>query len=190
MDSLIDKMVIVKEEWIAIAILKLVENEKYVVEGEGATGLVAILAGQLDELKGKNGNIDTTVLGRCLERGLATEGRLLKFMVTVSDRPGGIVELCRTLAGIVVSIKDIMHETAWIMCDIFSVDFKVVCETRNQEHVEHLKNLLHQNYYKVVFSSDNTLSSNINRYFVSRRYFNTNDLNRTSRIIRVTFSHW
>ena len=35
------------------------------------------------------GNIDTTVLGRCLERGLAADGRLVKFTVTVSDRPGG-----------------------------------------------------------------------------------------------------
>ena len=52
-NPLIDKLVVVKEEWIAIAILKLVENEKYIVEGAGATGLAAILAGQLEELKGK-----------------------------------------------------------------------------------------------------------------------------------------
>lgn len=51
--SLIDKMVIVKEEWIAIAILRLLELEKCVVEGAGACGLAAVLAGQLDELKGK-----------------------------------------------------------------------------------------------------------------------------------------
>ena len=41
------------------------------------------------------GNIDTTVLGRCLDRGLAADGRLVKFSVTVSDRPGGIAELAR-----------------------------------------------------------------------------------------------
>lgn len=52
-DPLIDKLVVVREEWIAIAILKLVENEKCIVEGAGATGLAAILAGHLDELKGK-----------------------------------------------------------------------------------------------------------------------------------------
>jgi threonine dehydratase len=45
--------VVVKEEWIAIAILRLVELEKCVVEGAGAAGLAAILAGHLDELKGK-----------------------------------------------------------------------------------------------------------------------------------------
>lgn len=42
-----------KEEWIAIAILRLLELEKCVVEGAGASGLAAVLAGQLDELKGK-----------------------------------------------------------------------------------------------------------------------------------------
>ncbi len=50
---LLDKMVVVKEEWIALAILRLVELEKCVVEGAGAAGLAAILAGHLDEFKGK-----------------------------------------------------------------------------------------------------------------------------------------
>lgn len=50
---LIDKMVVVEEKWIAIAILRLIELEKCVVEGAGAAGLAAILAGQLDDLKGK-----------------------------------------------------------------------------------------------------------------------------------------
>jgi len=71
------------------------------------------------------GNIDTTILGRCLDRGLACDGRLLKFSVTVSDRPGGIAELCRLMASIGVSIKDIMHERAWIQSDIFSVEVTV-----------------------------------------------------------------
>ena len=45
--------------------------EKCVVEGAGATGLAALLAGKLPELQGKKvctvlcgGNIDVTVLGR------------------------------------------------------------------------------------------------------------------------------
>ena len=50
---LIDKMVTVSEAWIAIAILRLIEQEKAVVEGGGAIGLAALLAGMLPELKGK-----------------------------------------------------------------------------------------------------------------------------------------
>merc|ERR1712106_544457 len=50
---LIDKLVTVSEAWISIAILRLIELEKAVVEGAGATGLAAVLAGLLPELKGK-----------------------------------------------------------------------------------------------------------------------------------------
>ncbi|XP_075148718.1 serine racemase [Haematobia irritans] len=157
---LIDKMVVVKEEWIALAILRLVEEEKCVVEGAGASGLAAILAGQLPELKGKKvvvllcgGNIDTTVFGRCLERGLAAEGRLVKFNVELTDRPGGINELCEILSKLGVSIKDIMHERAWLK-DIYTVEVKVVCETRDWPHSMELMNALKNHYNKVQFSDE------------------------------------
>ncbi|KAK5647924.1 hypothetical protein RI129_002816 [Pyrocoelia pectoralis] len=155
---LIDKLVVVREEWIAIAILRLIEYEKCVVEGAGAVGLAAILAGQLKELDGKRvvlnlcgGNIDTTILGRCLERGLAADGRLIKIVATVSDRPGGIAEFCKLVAGFGVSIKDILHERAWVASDVFSVDITVVCETRDAEHTAQLRELLNKNYKRVHF---------------------------------------
>ena len=44
------------------------------------------------------GNIDSTVLGRVIERGLAADGRLLRFSVVVSDRPGGMLKLTKILA--------------------------------------------------------------------------------------------
>lgn len=72
------------------------------------------------------GNIDTTILGRCLERGMAAEGRLLKFTVCLSDRPGGIADLGRLMAGIGVSIKDIAHERAWLHNDVFSVSVSLL----------------------------------------------------------------
>lgn len=44
------------------------------------------------------GNIDSTVLGRVIERGLAADGRMLRFSVVVSDRPGGLLKLTKILA--------------------------------------------------------------------------------------------
>jgi len=41
------------EEFIALAILRLVEMEKAVVEGAGAIGLAAVLGNYVPELKGK-----------------------------------------------------------------------------------------------------------------------------------------
>merc|ERR1719225_2421131 len=142
---LIDKMVTVSEEWVAIAILRCVEMEKAVVEGGGASGVAAVLAGLCPELKGKKvvialcgGNIDTTILGRCLDRGLAADGRLVKFSCTISDRPGGMSELVSLLSELGVSIKDITQERAWIKNDIFSVEDIVVCETKDSDHASHM----------------------------------------------------
>jgi threonine dehydratase len=96
--------------------------------GGGATGLAAMLQGLLPELEGKTvvvplcgGNVDTPVLGRVLERGLAADGRLVRCSVVISDRPGGVAALTRLLADLGVSIKDIYHERAWIDTDIASV---------------------------------------------------------------------
>merc|ERR1719336_2542987 len=153
---LIDKMVTVSEAWIAIAILRLIEQEKAVVEGGGAIGLTALLAGMLPELKGKRvvttlcgGNIDTTLLGRCLERGMAADGRLVTFSVTVSDRPGGIAELARTISNVGVSIKDIVHERAWVRENTFNVGVRILAETRNRKHSKELFKLLRESYDEV-----------------------------------------
>jgi threonine dehydratase len=115
----VDECVLCTEKEVSLAILRLIENEKMVVEGGGAAGLAALLPGaQLDrpELKGKNivvplcgGNIDTTVLGRVLERGLAADDRLKALVATVSDRPGGIAKLTTLLGNHGASIKDMVR---------------------------------------------------------------------------------
>lgn len=135
----VDKVVLVKERFIALAMLRLVEMEKAVVEGGGATGLAAMMQGLLPELQGRRvviplcgGNVDTPVLGRVLERGLAADGRLVRFEAVVSDRPGGIAALTKLLADCGVSIKDIYHERAWVDTDIASVRVKVIVESADR----------------------------------------------------------
>ncbi|XP_013413601.1 uncharacterized protein LOC106175947 [Lingula anatina] len=155
---LVDKMVVVSEEAIALSILRLIEIEKAVVEGAGATGLAALIQGKLPELENKRvvialcgGNIDTTILGRCMERGLAADGRLCTFTATVTDRPGGIAELAKLLAQMGASIKDIYHERAWLKADIFSVQVKVTVETRDKEHARELEQALRAKYAHVYW---------------------------------------
>ncbi|CAI4232682.1 unnamed protein product [Auanema sp. JU1783] len=155
----IDKMVTVHEEFIALSILRLLEMDKAVVEGGGAVGLAAIISGKLPELKGKRvvsiltgGNIDTTVLGRAIERGLAVDGRLIRLEVIVSDRPGGIAELATRIAQLGASIKDIFHERAWLSTDVFSVKVKVVIETRDKDHVKEIEAFLKEKYTGVYIS--------------------------------------
>ena len=112
--------------------------EKLVVEGGGATALATLLPdGPLyHKYKGKKvvivlsgGNIDTTMLGRVIDRGLAADHRLVRFTVTVSDRPGGIAALSKAFYDESVSIKDIYHERAWLHTRVDQVMVKCIVET-------------------------------------------------------------
>ena len=69
--------------------------------------------------------IDTTVLGRIIERGLAADQRLVRFAATVSDKPGGIATLARDMADIGVSVKVKSYFT--IVLYIFMILTHVVC---------------------------------------------------------------
>lgn len=51
--SCVDEVCVVDEDSIALAILRLVEMEKSVVEGAGACGLAACISGKLNHLMGK-----------------------------------------------------------------------------------------------------------------------------------------
>ena len=92
------------------------------------------------------GNIDTSLLGRCLDRGLAADGRLITFKVLVSDRPGGIADLTKLISSVGVSIKDIVHERAWVRKDAFAVVVKILAETRNRQHSRELFRMLRKGF--------------------------------------------
>ena len=144
----VDQTVTVTEEQIAIAILRLVELEKTVVEGAGATPLAALLSGKLSELAGKRvvlplcgGNIDPNILSRVIERGLVADGRLCRFTAIISDRPGGLADLASQIAASGASIKQVVHERAFASSDISAV--RVVCTVETRDHA-HLAELLAQ----------------------------------------------
>lgn len=158
----VDECVECTEKQISIAILRLIENEKMVVEGGGAAGLAALLPGAaLDrpEIKGKNvviplcgGNIDTTVLGRVIDRGLAADDRLCNFIGSVSDRPGGIAKLTALLADEGASIKDIYHERAWLHTSVDEVQVKCVVELRGKEHAKRVQAALQEKGFPLVWN--------------------------------------
>ncbi|MEM1355561.1 MAG: threonine ammonia-lyase [Planctomycetota bacterium] len=146
---LIDEMVTVSEPDLALAILRLVEMEKAVVEGAGAAGVAAALAGKLDAYRGQRvasilcgGNIDTTMLGRIIQRGLAVDGRLCRFSARISDRPGGLAAFTRVLADQGVNVIDIAHDRVFGGDEIASVSVECKVETRDQDHIAALKQRL------------------------------------------------
>jgi len=144
--KLVDETITVTEEQIAIAILRLVELEKSVVEGAAATPLAATLSGKLRHLEGKRvvlllcgGNIDPNVLSRVIERGLVADGRLCRFSAVISDRPGGLADLTGQIAASGASIKQVVHDRAFASSDVSTVSVLCTVETRNHEHLAQLR---------------------------------------------------
>ena len=143
---LIDQTVTVAEEQIAVAILRLVELEKSVVEGAAATPLAACMSGKLKELAGKRvvlllcgGNIDPNVLSRVIESGLVADGRLGRFTAVISDRPGGLADLAAQIASTGASIKQVVHERAFASSDVSAVNVLCTVETRDHQHLAELR---------------------------------------------------
>jgi threonine dehydratase len=156
----VDQVVTVDEATIALAVLRLIELEKSVVEGAGAAPLAAFLAGRLDSLKGSDvvlvlcgGNIDLTILDRVIEIGLVADGRLSRFTVSISDRPGGLARLAEIIASTGASIKEIVHDRAFSGPDLSEVRVVCVVETTGHEHVTHLHRALADAKVKIVAPS-------------------------------------
>ena len=153
----IDRVVRVPERWIALAILRMVELEKTVVEGAAAAPLAAMMAGLLPELRGRKvvlavcgGNIDPAILSRVIEKGLVHDGRLTRFTALISDRPGGLAELTRVIAASGASIKDITHDRAFSGPDVSAVNASCTVETRDHTHIRALHRALKRHGFPLV----------------------------------------
>ena len=142
---LLERVVTVSEEQISLAILRLAELEKSVVEGAAAAALAACMSGGLPELAGKRvvlvltgGNIDLAVLGRVIEHGLVADGRLCRFTATISDRPGGLARLAQRIAAAGASVKEITHDRAFCGPDVTAVNVLCTVETADRQHIVEL----------------------------------------------------
>jgi threonine dehydratase len=139
---LVDRVVTVGEEPLSLAVLRLLELEKTVVEGAGAAALAALLCHGCSELVGRKvvlllcgGNIDLSILDRVIDHGLAADGRIWRFTTQVSDRPGGIAKLTAAIAAAGASVQEIVHDRTFSGPDVFSATVQVTVETADRDHV-------------------------------------------------------
>jgi len=145
----VDRVARVEEKWISLAILRMLELEKTVVEGAAAAPLAAMISGAVSGLRGKRvalvvcgGNIDPVILSRVIEKGLVHDGRLTRFTVTISDRPGGLAELCRVIASCGASINQVAHDRAFSGPDVSATQVICTVETRDKKHIAALHRAL------------------------------------------------
>ena len=144
----VDDAVEVSDAEIADAVLLLLERAKTVVEGAGAVGLAACLAGRVTGAGDKvvvvisGGNIDTNLLDRIINLGLAHEGRLFRFTTLLQDRPGELQRLVTCIAACGANIHQIRHERAQPGLALTQAAVTLDLETRGREHVAEVEQAL------------------------------------------------
>lgn len=140
----VDDWVSVAEEELANAILVLLEEERTMAEGAGAAGVAALLHRKelREQLQGLEvvvplcgGNLDVNILSRIIDRGLAKDGRLARFRVTVPDRPGHLAKVTQLVGAAGANILDIVHTRALAPTQLGEVAIDLVVETSGHEHL-------------------------------------------------------
>ena len=150
----VDEIVTVDEDEIASAILVLLEREKTLAEGAGATALAALLQ-KKTSLTGAHtavmvcgGNIDVTLLSRIIERGLVQDGRMIRLRIHLLDKPGALAELTLLIAKYRANIVDTLYNRAYYGVNLGDTTIDITMETRGREQVEELLAALTSEGYK------------------------------------------
>jgi threonine dehydratase len=155
-EKYVDEIVTVDEDEIASAILVLLEREKTLAEGAGATALAALLqkkttvipAGARTAVLVCGGNIDVTLLSRIIERGLVQDGRLIRLRIHLLDKPGALADLTRLIASYRANIVDTLHNRAYYGVNLGDTVIDITMETRGREQVAELLAALTAEGYK------------------------------------------
>jgi threonine dehydratase len=140
--ALVDDIVLVTEKEIECAVAALINIEKIVVEGAGATGLAAVqanpalFAGRHVGLVLTGGNIDTRLIASVLTRELAREGRLTQLSLDIVDRPGQLAAVAALLAGAGANIIEVSHQRTFSDLPAKATLLQLVIETRDRAHLD------------------------------------------------------
>jgi threonine dehydratase len=154
LEDLLDDIVAVTDEEISEAIVLLLERAKLVVEGAGAVGVAALLAGKaggsgpaIPILSG--GNIDPTMLISVMRHGLTVAGRYLVVRTQLADRPGELIKLLALVAeerGNVISVE---HHREGMDIPVSETEVELTLVTRDEEHCLRLLAAMEERGYTV-----------------------------------------
>ena len=137
----VDEVVEVSEEEIARGIFHCVQNNRLVVEGAGAAGVAALLAGKIN-IKPTDtvctvlcgGNIDANLLARVLEQVLVRQGRYMMLKLLVLDRPGTLASLLNNVAESGANVIEVFHRRAMWLAPLGRVGIEMLLEVRDEQH--------------------------------------------------------
>ncbi len=135
-------VLVVSEHAVESAIAMLVESAKQVAEGAGAAGLAALLA-YPEHFRGKKigisicgSNIDPRILANTLMRCLLRDGRLLRVVLEMPDRPGMLAEVASRIGALGGNIIEVAHHRLFSSPSVQDAQLEIMIEARDSGHGE------------------------------------------------------
>ena len=154
--SYVDEIVEVSDEEVAHGIYHCVSHSHLVVEGAGAAGVAALIAGKFSVTPGETicavlcgGNIDANLLARVLEQVLVRQGRYIMLKVLVMDRPGMLAGLLETVADSGANVVEVFHRRAMWLAPLGRVGIELLLEVRDHPHAREVQKHLEDAGYHV-----------------------------------------
>jgi threonine dehydratase len=139
--ALVETVLEVTDDEIARAIVHCGQRAKLVVEGAGAAGVAALLAGKVPLEPSDRvcvilcgGNIDGNLLARVFEQVMVRQGQYVLLKLAVVDRPGSLAQLVDRVAETRANIVDIFHRRALWLAPLGKVGVELVLEVRDEAH--------------------------------------------------------
>ncbi len=154
-EKYVDEIVTVKEGEIAAAVLALMEDQKIVAEGAGATPVAAIMYGKVSAANKKTvclvsgGNVDATMLSKIITKALTKTGRITNISTKIHDRPGELRRLLELIAQCGANVMSVHHDRADSQSEVDSCVVNLTLETRDRLHASDIRAVLDANGYPI-----------------------------------------
>jgi threonine dehydratase len=142
--NLVDEILLVNEQSLEWAVGALVEQQRVVAEGAGAAGIAAIhqhpekFAGKTVGAVICGGNIDPRLLASILNRNMASDGRIARLRIDISDEPGMLAAITASIGRCGGNIVEIYHQRLFYDVPAKLAKIDAVIETRGPEHVDEI----------------------------------------------------
>ncbi|HZG71402.1 MAG TPA: threonine ammonia-lyase [Chondromyces sp.] len=151
----VDDIYCVDEMEIARTMLMVLERNKLLVEGSGASSLAALLYEKL-QLKEKKvvavlsgGNVDMNFISRIIEHGMVESGRYASFTVTLKDKPGELQKVLNSITDLDANIQSVNLNRIGKNIHPGYAELEISVETKNHDHITELHKVLTEKNYNV-----------------------------------------
>jgi threonine dehydratase len=150
--ALVTDVLVVPERAVEEAIALLAEGAKVVAEGAGAAGIAGLLAFP-DRFRGRKvgvpvcgGNIDARILANVLLRNLLRDGRILRVLMEIPDRPGVLADIAGRIGAQGGNIIEVSHQRLFAAPSVQAAELEVMIEARDRAHAAAIARALEEVY--------------------------------------------